>query len=209
MKRGTILYSHGTRDHGIRVALVGYLVKSGDKGAKMTLVGHSLTGLAIGMFAVRSSWPLFVKILVVFHFGWLAYIPDFPFPGWGHNNYLISHSIFVNLAIVGVVAAVLAVWRRVREVIGYQRIVLCGTGAWLSHLLLDSFYNHGIGIRIYWPFSDARFALPIPWLGAIRPPPQLFTLHNLYIFFVEFVTFFPLFALSILAIQRLGLWHEK
>jgi membrane-bound metal-dependent hydrolase YbcI (DUF457 family) len=44
--------------------------------------------------------------------------------------------------------------------------------ALLSHYLLDSFYNHGRGIALFWPISDGRLALPIPWfstLGSLTP----------------------------------------
>jgi hypothetical protein len=33
---------------------------------------------------------------------------------------------------------------------------------------LDSLYNHGHGVAIFWPLSDVRLALPIPWF-AVAP----------------------------------------
>jgi len=46
--------------------------------------------------------------------------------------------------------------------------VACGIAAWLSHLLLDSFYNHGRGIAIYWPLSEGRFELSMPWFSTLH-----------------------------------------
>jgi hypothetical protein len=69
-----------------------------------------------------------------------------------------------------------------------------GASAWLSHLLLDSFYNHGKGISIFWPFSKARLALPIPWfdLGVGSPA------HIMHVFLIEFLSYFPWLVLAIL-----------
>ena len=77
-----------------------------------------------------------------------------------------------------------------------------GSFAWLSHLLLDSFYNHGKGIAIYWPFSNARLALPIPWFdvgaGSLA--------HLLQVFLIEFISYIPFLLLALLIRQS---WKQE
>jgi hypothetical protein len=59
--------------------------------------------------------------------------------------------------------------------------------AWLSHLPLDSMYSHGMGIAIFWPFSDAHLAMPVPWFETVSLPAQ--SGHNLRVFAIEAIVF--------------------
>jgi membrane-bound metal-dependent hydrolase YbcI (DUF457 family) len=99
----------------------------------------------------------------------VATAPDLPFPFWGHYSYRVSHSLFVNLAVVAAVVGLLIVPRARRSEAAWRWVVAGGAAAWLSHLLLDSFYSHGHGIRIFWPLSDAALNLPLPWFHVLRP----------------------------------------
>jgi len=133
----------------------------------MTLMGHTLTGVTIGVLCkperVSQQWTkIYFSIFVL-----LSLIPDLPFKNWGHDRYRISHSIFVNLLLLVIVVVPFLF---LKDRIGGWRVILGGSIAWLSHLLLDSFYNHGHGVAIFWPFSEARLALPIPWFSAILVP---------------------------------------
>lgn len=66
----------------------------------MTTIGHSLTGLSIGLFALpKKKSRLFITIYAV-AFIILANFPDIEIKNWGHNRYDISHSIFVNLLLI-------------------------------------------------------------------------------------------------------------
>ncbi|MBU4366727.1 MAG: hypothetical protein KKF10_06295, partial [Verrucomicrobia bacterium] len=40
----------------------------------------------------------------------LSMMPDHNIPGWGHSNYTVSHSLFVNLALMGLIILLLA-WK--------------------------------------------------------------------------------------------------
>jgi membrane-bound metal-dependent hydrolase YbcI (DUF457 family) len=99
----------------------------------------------------------------------VATAPDFPLPFWGHYSYRVSHSLFVNLAVVAAVVGLLIAPRARRSEASWRWVVAGGAAAWLSHLLLDSFYSHGHGIRIFWPLSDAALNLPLPWFHVLRP----------------------------------------
>ncbi len=162
----------------------------------MTQVGHVLTGAAIGVLCLpphlskRATGGYLVACAL------LANVPDFGFKNWGHDRYDISHSVFVNLLIILVLAAVLWLLPAVRARIGGGTIILGGVASWLSHLLLDSFYNHGLGIAIFWPFSAARLALPIPWFSVLNSPLPI-TWQVVQVWAIELASFLPLLLLTI------------
>ncbi len=76
--------------------------------------------------------------------------------------------------------------------------MLGGSLAWISHLLLDTFYNHKRGLALFWPLSNARLALPIPWLAVVSRPFLPVRAGNLRIILLDFLTFFPLVILAII-----------
>lgn len=163
----------------------------------MTFVGHGLAGAAIALLLLppnRNS--LRYRCLYFLAIVPLSSLPDYRFKGWGHDQYAISHSLFVNLAIIAVLAAVLCSYKKTARFLGAPRAVAAGALVWLSHLLLDSFYNHGRGIAIFWPFSKARLALPIPWLEILKPVPPPMTMQAVGVYSLEFVTFFPILFLA-------------
>ena len=174
----------------------------------MTQVGHTLTGIALGAAsAPRDATPGRIALHLVC-FALLANMPDLPFPGWGHDAYHISHSVFVNLALIGLLLiVVIAAWGRIRKMVEHH-VVIAGIVAWLSHLLLDSFYNHGRGVAIFWPFSQARLALPIPWFSAVSGSPLRLDSYTLRACAVEFACYLPLVLLAIgvrqLALRRVS-----
>ncbi|MGI6087529.1 MAG: metal-dependent hydrolase [Kiritimatiellia bacterium] len=156
----------------------------------MTHVGHSLTGVALGMLCLpKDATPgrMFLQLFVFFN---LANLPDWQFNGWGHSNYNVSHSLFVNLALMLCVFLPLAYAPGLRARLGGWPVLICGGLAWLSHLLLDSFYEHGQGIAILWPLSDWRLSLPVPWFSILHGS-RFSTEHLVRVYTTEFVCFFP------------------
>ncbi|TWT90484.1 hypothetical protein Mal64_08750 [Pseudobythopirellula maris] len=165
----------------------------------MSPVGHTLTGLAIGRLATPHEWAPRVRAISLFVFVLLANAPDAPLPGWGHERYQVSHSLLVTLlAIAAGVVAVRQVDRRSR---------LCATvyagaaAAWLSHLLLDTFYSHGKGLAMFWPLGDGRLAMPIPCFSHMQLSPLL-SLFNLRVFAVELAAYGVLLAVVWIATRR-------
>jgi membrane-bound metal-dependent hydrolase YbcI (DUF457 family) len=159
----------------------------------MTFAGHMLTGATIGVLCkperVSKRWqPLYFGIFLL-----LAMMPDLPFPKWGHNSYRVSHSIFVNLVLITIV--LVPAWF-LRDRVGGWRVIVGGCLAWLSHLLLDSFYNHGHGVAIFWPFSRSRLVLTIPWFSAVTPETR-YTWHGFREYLTEFACYFPLLLLAL------------
>ena len=91
--------------------------------------------------------------------------------------------------------------------------MLLGAGAWLSHLLLDSFYNHDHGVAIYWPFSDGRFNLAIPWFNTLDLSQSSISQHNLSVYTIELAAFLPVLIMSVvigtIARQKFDIAREK
>ena len=164
----------------------------------MTQFCHSMMGVSCGFFFMPRGLKTWQALALLFSFAVAANIPDLAIRGWGHENYHISHSLFVNTGIISVLILCLLIARCFsRWKIRYT--VLTGLScAWLSHLLLDSFYNHGLGIEIFWPFSGSALALPIPWLSVRDTTIPYLAVANLKIYLIEVVTFAPLLFLGIL-----------
>jgi membrane-bound metal-dependent hydrolase YbcI (DUF457 family) len=162
----------------------------------MTQVGHALTGAAIGVLCLPPHLSRRAAGGYLVAFALLANVPDFGFQNWGHDRYDISHSIFVNLLIILVLGAALWLLPTVRARIGGGMVMLGGAASWLSHLLLDSFYNHGMGVAIFWPFSAARLALPIPWFSVLNSPLPI-TWQVVQVWTIELVSFLPVLLLAI------------
>lgn len=130
----------------------------------MTIVGYGLAGMAIAVgLAPRrlgvKRWSAILATAVV-----AANLPDAPLPYWGFNRYNVSHSVFVAAAILLALTAVLLLWPRgTLEFRG--RLAALIAAAWLSHLVLDCCDTQGRGLAMFWPFTHARLALPMPWFG--------------------------------------------
>jgi len=130
-------------------------------------------------------------------FAALANVPDMR-GVWGHYSYDVRHSLIVNLAIVAAIWLAGALLARLRRRPFAWTIMAFGSAAWLSHLLLDSFYNHGQGVRIFWPLSHARLNLAMPWFSTLH---WAWDLHTLRVVAIEAAVYGGLFLIC-LVIRR-------
>lgn len=174
----------------------------------MTQTGHILTGIAIGSLCMPVSSTTKRKVAHLIAFMFLANIPDFPLKNWGHDRYDISHSILVNLLMIGSAAVVALALKHVHIRSGGWTVLLGATLAWLSHLLLDSFYNDGYGLALLWPVSDARLILSIPWFEVVDGLPPPITPQMIRASLIEFVSYFPLVIIAML-IRRARIARAK
>jgi membrane-bound metal-dependent hydrolase YbcI (DUF457 family) len=167
--------------------------------AETTLVGHSLIGATVALLVrPRGAGPIRTSVLLA-AFAVLANVPDFRLPNWGHERYDISHSVFVSLGLIVPLCAGLLSWRRARRLIGGASVAFGGAAAWLSHVLLDSFYSHGGGIGVLWPLSSARLHLPVPFFDTVHKPLPYFDLHTARVWAVELAFYGTVFALVLIA----------
>lgn len=168
----------------------------------MTQMGHSLVGLSFGILALKKL-PLNAKrifipsILILFVI--LANLPDLPVPGWGHDRYEVSHSLWITMIVaLGISCAYLLLCKYIFKTKPQGLFLLLMNLALFSHLLLDSFYNHGYGVAIFWPFSSASLVLPIPWLSVQKDLPPPITQEMIKIWLLEFLTFGPLLLVALI-----------
>ena len=161
----------------------------------MTPVGHCLAGMTIAALGVRQGVS---SGRVVATYGVLmlaANLPDAPLPGWGHDRYEVSHSLFVTTALI--LALGLAWvglrqtrWRDERRFLGLISL------AWLSHLMLDTMYSHGHGLGMFWPVSDGSLALPVKCFDTLNMPIFPITRQHLSVFGVELVAYGSVFLVA-------------
>lgn len=187
----------------------------------MSPLGHSLVGIGFALLTPsvaesfegqsKKSHPCKTMAINIACFIGLANLPDWPLPYWGHQRYGISHSLLVNcLLIVCVVFAARSLNPKKQERVAesdntaFNQYLLLGALAWLSHLLLDSFYNHGEGVMIGWPFSQTRLAMPIPWLTTLDVHQSMLSEHNLLVATYEAITFLPWVMVAMLIRFRLS-----
>lgn len=170
----------------------------------MTQVGHIITGIAIGVISMPEKKSTREKLLHLAIFALLANVPDFPFKNWGHDRYIVSHSMFINLFIMLSILPLLVYLKDFRTRIGGWPVVIGGAFSWLSHLLLDTFYNHGLGLRMFWPLNRESLALPIPWFSVVRNPLSWNTVH---IMLVEFACYGGL-LLMVIVLKKSRIFHR-
>ena len=164
----------------------------------MTQVGHSIIAAAAGVVCMPKDKNILAKVFFILMFIFLANVPDLPLPYWGHVRYDISHSFFVILYLVCLMIPFSYLWCRIVYKKAPERRTLLWAGLTIfSHLLMDSFYNHGLGIAIFWPVSPARLTLPIPWLSVQKEIPPPITQKMVRIWLIEFASFTPFLLLAI------------
>lgn len=172
----------------------------------MSPVGHSLTGLAIGALVIPPEWSNKSKAASAIALVLLANAPDLPFPYWGHERYDISHSLF-STALGCTVLIAIALFALRSRMANLWRLITTGILAWNSHLLLDTFYNHGKGLAMFWPYSDARVALMMPWFSHLDLS-NLWSWHNVRVALVELMSYGSILSLAWL-IRRYILRESK
>ena len=163
----------------------------------MTPVGHSLMGLAIGCAVTPRAFSRTATCVTLATFVLLANGPDWPLPGWGHDRYDISHSLFVTAALVTALIAA-AAWALRGTPWFSWGLLFGGAVAWFSHLLLDTLYDGRKGLAMFWPLSNARVSLPVSFFHTMKLSP-LWSGHNARVFAAEGLVYG-----SILAVVLLG-----
>ncbi|MBO6504980.1 MAG: metal-dependent hydrolase [Kordiimonadaceae bacterium] len=113
--------------------------------AKLTLPPGALPGKLVALAAAATMLP--DLDVIAFAFG-VPYADPF-----GHRGF--THSIAFALAI-GFLCTGLAQKLNSQPKVIFWTMFL----SVLSHPLLDSFTNGGLGVAWFWPFSDARYFMP-------------------------------------------------
>jgi inner membrane protein len=160
----------------------------------MSPIGHSLVGAAIGVVVLPREMPPCKQACILAVFVVLANLPDVSI--LFSQGYTIGHSLFVNLGFCIFAIITLRSLHSFFPQATSWRLIAGGSMCCLSHLLLDSFYNHGVGVAVLWPFSNARLALPMPWFGHWPVSPPFLTWETLRISAVEFFIYSPVLIVA-------------
>jgi len=164
-------------------------------------------GMSFGVLCMPRRWSTRAKAGLLVVFAMLGNAPDVANKLTPYGWYNIVHSVFLNVGAILLLAAMLCVWWWQKgKPRGVWPIFWCGGGAWLSHLLLDTFYNHGKGIQIFWPASDAALALPIPWFKTWQQPLDVYLIPNILTSLRELWVYGVLLLLCVLARH---LWFRR
>jgi inner membrane protein len=105
---------------------------------------------------------------------------------WGHRGAM--HSLTFALIVT---AAVVAVARRAGA--PALRTFLCVAFVTLSHGLLDTLTNGGLGCALLWPFSNHRFFAPFTPIPVAPIGLYMFSGRGLYVVMCELLLFAPFF----------------
>ncbi len=105
-------------------------------------MGVSIGVLAGPRFATRLGGAGFLGACAM-----AADVPDLARRFAGQPHYNICHSVPVNLIAMALVVGAAWLWPAAGRRAGGRRGRACIGAAWLSHMLLDSMYNHGRGGR--------------------------------------------------------------
>ena len=164
----------------------------------MTTIGHILVSSSVAALCIPRFDSSKKKIIFYFVFIVLGSLPDLPIKSWGHQEYEISHSLFVLSTLIITGITFFCFWRRLLDQIGGLKVIIGGSLAILSHLLLDSMYNHGNGIAIFYPFGNGRLSLPIKCFSIVGGISNLLTFNTMKIVMIEILFFSPILLFSIL-----------
>ncbi len=161
----------------------------------MTFVGHSLVGVSAAVLAMPSHMSVWRWVVAINVFVLLSYLPDLPFPFWGHSRYAISHSLYVNLFLMTACYIIRLSFKSVHRLLP-ARLFFTGIAVWGSHLLLDALYKGPGGVAIFWPFSRAVLNLPVPWFDYFVPSLGVLHMHNLNVFGIEAMAYLPILFMA-------------
>jgi inner membrane protein len=161
----------------------------------MASIGHVAVGVAAARWESLRERPMLRSLFAsMVLFAGLSLAPDLDVLGfrfgiayedpWGHRG--ATHSVVFALFVAALVALITrahAPWGRTFALVG---LVL------LSHGLLDTLTDGGLGAALLWPFSDARYFAPATPLPVAPIGRRLLSARGLYVMLVELAWFAPL-----------------
>jgi len=168
-------------------------------------LGHVVVGIAASRAyrtAGATRWSAFGAAVV---WSGLSLLPDADVVGmrffgvrygdpWGHRG--ATHSVVFAL-VIGVVAALVARAAKLPVV----RTWLFATLVVVSHGLLDTLTDGGLGVALLWPFSAHRYFAPWTPIPVAPIGARLATREGLRVMGIELVMFAPLLVW--------GLWPRR
>jgi len=160
----------------------------------MASVGHVLVGMAAARLCREGQQTMWSPVTAGVIWSGLSLLPDADVFGfrfgvayedtWGHRG--ATHSIAFA---VGVGVLVWIVARLLKLAAG--RTSLIAASVVLSHALLDTLTDGGLGCALFWPFSDERFFAPWTPIPVAPGGRAFLSLEGARIAAIESVVFAP------------------
>jgi inner membrane protein len=172
----------------------------------MASLGHVVAGLAVGRVHDRFASPSRSRrqrITAAAAFAIFALLPDLDVVGFrfgvdyaspfGHRGAL--HSLLAAV-VIGLAAAPLLA-KELRAPLAAT--AACTIAAVISHGLLDTLTDGGLGVALLWPFSEERFFAPWQPIPVAPIGRAFLSLRGLYCAVVEVALFSPLLVYAVFA----------
>jgi len=163
----------------------------------MASIGHLAVGLAAGRSYARDPKRV-ARAMAAFCL--LSYLPDFDAIGfklgiayaapWGHRGALHSFAVAV---LAGLLAGL------VGRAFGQKlfRVALLAFAVIAVHDVLDTLTDGGLGIALFWPFTNHRYFAPWTPLPVAPIGLGLISPRGFFVLGVELVVFGPLWVYSL------------
>ncbi len=156
-------------------------------------------GLALGRLDAGAAPPRRLAASMVL-LSALALLPDadviafalrIPYRAeWGHRG--ASHSLVLAALVALAVAVVTRLARRPALKAGLLAFAAVG-----SHGLLDAMTTGGLGAALLWPFTHARYFLPLRPIPVAPIGAGMLSARGLYVVMVELLLFLPFWAYAL------------
>jgi inner membrane protein len=165
----------------------------------MASVGHLAVGLCLGRYllpaaSAKKTWlgmGLMAALALLPDADVIAFLLRIPYSApWGHRG--ASHSLALGAATGLLCGALLSpLWpSRIRT-------TLAATLAIVSHGLLDTLTDGGLGVALLWPYSLTRYFAPLRPIPVAPIGLALLTKPGLAVLVTETFYFLPLLVLSL------------
>ncbi|MFY0576251.1 metal-dependent hydrolase [Cystobacter fuscus] len=165
----------------------------------MASFGHIAVGLALGRLGGRTASPR-RRAAVMVALAALAMLPDadvvafkvgIPYAAeWGHRG--ASHSLVLAVLVSLGVAVGTRVARGPALEAGLLAFVAVG-----SHGLLDAMTTGGLGAALLWPFTTARYFLPLRPIPVAPIGAGMLSARGVYVVMVELLLFLPFWGYAL------------
>lgn len=161
----------------------------------MASIGHVAVGVATARMWCGRAADLRVRIAAAIGFSALALAPDLdviafalriPYAApFGHRG--ASHALLTAVVLAVIVGLAL---RNKRHAILWAAVAL------VSHGLLDTLTDGGLGVALFWPFDTTRYFAPVRPIPVAPIGAGMFSARGLYVTMVELVAFLPFWLIA-------------
>jgi inner membrane protein len=171
----------------------------------MASIGHVVVGMAASRLARRGQKTIWSPISAAVVWSGLSLLPDADVYGfrmgvkyadpWGHRG--ATHSLVFTLGVALVVGLIAKLAR-----LPAWRTLLIAAVVLVSHPLLDTLTDGGLGCALLWPFSNERFFAPWTPLPVAPIGRNFLSAEGVRVAVTELILMAPLLAYAVWPARR-------